>query len=99
MRPTWAWANWTDLSKVANKNLSALFTGTNIVRITNERAASVAVSKEVAAPEGFELSKDAKSRDFTLTFTFGDLGTLPADTAFDAATFAVDENRCRASGR
>ena len=85
-------ANWTDLSKVANKNLSALFTGTNIVRITNERAASVAVSKEVAVPEGFELSKDAKSRDFTLTFTFGDLGTLPADTAFDAATFAVDEN-------
>lgn len=85
-------ANWTDLSKVANKNLSALLTGTNIVRITNERAASIAVSKEVAVPEGFELSKDAKSRDFTLTFTFGDLGTLPADTAFDAATFAVDEN-------
>ena len=85
-------ANWTDLSKVANKNLSALFTGTNIVRITNERTASIAVSKEVAVPEGFELSKDAKSRDFTLTFTFGDLGTLPADTAFDAATFAVDEN-------
>ncbi|WP_072414928.1 Spy0128 family protein [Collinsella phocaeensis] len=85
-------ANWTDLSKVANKNLSALFTGTNIVRITNERTASVAVRKEVAVPEGFELSKDAKVRDFTLTFTFGDLGTLPADTAFDAATFAVDEN-------
>ena len=85
-------ANWTDLSKVANKNLSALFTGTNIVRITNERTASIAVSKEVAVPEGFELSKDAKSRDFTLTFTFGDLGTLPVDTAFDAATFAVDEN-------
>lgn len=85
-------ANWTDLSKVANKNLGALFTGTNIVRITNERAASIAVSKKVAVPEGFELSKDAKSRDFTLTFTFGDLGTLPADTAFDAATFAVDEN-------
>lgn len=85
-------ANWTDLSKVANKNLSALFTGTNIVRITNERTASIAVSKEVAVPEGFELSKDAKKRDFTLTFTFGDLGNLPADTAFDAATFAVDEN-------
>lgn len=85
-------ANWTDLSKVANKNLSALFTGTNIVRITNERMASIAVSKEVAVPEGFELSKDAKGRDFTLTFTFGDLGNLPADTAFDAATFAVDEN-------
>ena len=85
-------ANWTDLSKVANKNLSALFTGTNIVRITNERTASIAVSKEVAVPEGFELSKDAKERDFTLTFTFGDLGNLPADTAFDAATFAVDEN-------
>lgn len=85
-------ANWTDLSKVANKNLSALFTGTNIVRITNERTASIAVSKEVAVPEGFELSEDAKVRDFTLTFTFGDLGTLPADTAFDAATFAVDEN-------
>ena len=85
-------ANWTDLSKVANKNLSALFTGTNIVRITNERTASIAVSKEVAVPEGFELSKDAKGRDFTLTFTFGDLGNLPADTAFDAATFAVDEN-------
>lgn len=85
-------ANWTDLSKVANKNLSALFTGTNIVRITNERMASIAVSKEVAVPEGFELSKDAKERDFTLTFTFGDLGNLPADTAFDAATFAVDEN-------
>lgn len=85
-------ANWTDLSKVANKNLSALFTGTNVVRITNERTASIAVSKEVAVPEGFELSKDAKERDFTLTFTFGDLGNLPADTAFDAATFAVDEN-------
>lgn len=85
-------ANWTDLSKVANKNLSALFTGTNIVRITNERTASIAVRKEVAVPEGFELSKDAKGRDFTLTFTFGDLGNLPADTAFDAATFAVDEN-------
>ena len=85
-------ANWTDLSKVANKNLSALFTGTNIVRITNERMASIAVSKEVAVPEGFELSKDAKERDFTLTFTFGGLGNLPADTAFDAATFAVDEN-------
>lgn len=85
-------ANWTDLSKVANKNLSALFTGTNIVRITNERMASIAVSKEVAVPEGFELSKDAKERDFTLTFTFGDLGNLPADTAFDAATFAVDKD-------
>ena len=85
-------ANWTDLSKVANKNLSALFTGTNIVRITNERTASIAVSKEVAVPEGFELSEDAKTRYFTLTFTFGDLGNLPADTAFDAATFAVDEN-------
>lgn len=85
-------ANWTDLSKVANKNLSALFTGTNIVRITNERTASIAVSKKVAVPEGFELSEDAKTRDFTLTFTFGDLGTLPADTAFDAATFAADEN-------
>lgn len=85
-------ANWTDLSKVANKNLSALFTGTNIVRITNERTASIAVSKEVAVPEGFELSKDAKERDFTLNFTFGNLGNLPADTAFDAATFAVDKD-------
>ena len=85
-------ANWTDLSKVANKNLSALFTGTNVVRITNERTASIAVSKEVAVPEGFELSEGAKVRDFTLMFKFGDLGTLPADTAFDAATFTVDEN-------
>lgn len=85
-------ANWSDLSKVANKNLSALFTGTNIVRITNERMASIAVSKEVAVPEGFELSKDAKERDFTLNFTFGKLGNLPADTAFDAATFAVDKD-------
>lgn len=85
-------ANWTDLSKVANKNLSALFTGTNIVRITNERTASIAVRKEVAVPEGFELSKDAKERDFTLNFTFGKLGNLPADTAFDAATFAVDKD-------
>lgn len=85
-------ANWTDLSKVANKNLSALFTGTNIVRITNERTASIAVSKEVAVPEGFELSEDAKKRDFTLTFTFDNLGDLQTDTAFDAATFAVDEN-------
>lgn len=85
-------ANWTDLSKVANKNLSALFTGTNIVRITNERTASIAVRKEVAVPEGFELSKDAKERDFTLTFTFDKLGNLPTDTAFDAATFAVDKD-------
>ena len=85
-------ANWTDLSKVANKNLSALFTGTNIVRITNERTASVAVRKEVAVPEGFELSKDAKERNFTLNFTFDNLGNLPADTAFDAATFAVDKD-------
>lgn len=85
-------ANWTDLSKVANKNLSALFTGTNIVRITNERTASIAVRKEVAVPEGFELSEDAKERDFTLNFTFGKLGNLPADTAFDAATFAVDKD-------
>ena len=85
-------ADWTDLSKVANKNLSALFTGTNIVRITNERTASIAVRKEVAVPEGFELSKDAKERDFTLNFTFGKLGNLPADTAFDAATFAVDKD-------
>ena len=85
-------ANWTDLSKVDNKNLSALFTGTNIVRITNERMASIVVSKEVAVPEGFELSKDAKERDFTLNFTFGNLGNLPADTAFDAATFAVDKD-------
>lgn len=85
-------ANWTDLSKVANKNLSALFTGTNIVRITNERMASIAVSKEVAVPEGFELSEGAKARDFTLTFTFENLGNLPTDTAFDAATFALDEN-------
>lgn len=85
-------ANWSDLSKVANKNLSALFTGTNIVRITNERMASIAVSKEVAVPEGFELSKDAKERDFTLNFTFGKLSNLPADTAFDAATFAVDKD-------
>lgn len=85
-------ANWTDLSKVANKNLSALFTGTNIVRITNERTASIAVSKEVAVPEGFELSEDAKKRDFTLTFTFDNLGDLQTDTAFDAATFSVDEN-------
>ena len=85
-------ADWTDLSKVANKNLSALFTGTNIVRITNERTASIAVRKEVAVPEGFELSKDAKERDFTLNFTFGNLGNLPADTAFDAATFAVDKD-------
>ena len=85
-------ANWTDLSKMDNKNLSALFTGTNIVRITNERMASIVVSKEVAVPEGFELSKDAKERDFTLNFTFGNLGNLPADTAFDAATFAVDKD-------
>lgn len=85
-------ANWTDLSKVDNKNLSALFTGTNIVRITNERMASIVVSKEVAVPEGFELSKDAKERDFTLNFTFGNLGNLPADTAFDAATFAIDKD-------
>lgn len=85
-------ANWTDLSKVANKNLSALFTGTNIVRITNERTASVAVRKEVAVPEGFELGKDAKERNFTLNFTFDNLGNLPADTAFDAATFSVDES-------
>lgn len=85
-------ANWTDLSKVDNKNLSALFTGTNIVRITNERTASIAVSKKVAVPEGFELSEDAKERDFTLTFTFGNLGNLQTDTAFDAATFSVDEN-------
>lgn len=85
-------ANWSDLSKVANKNLSALFTGTNIVRITNERMASIAVSKEVAVPEGFELSEDAKERDFTLTFTFDKLGNLPTDTAFDAATFAVDKD-------
>lgn len=85
-------ADWTDLSKVANKNLSALFTGTNIVRITNERTASIAVSKKVAVPEGFELSEDAKERDFTLTFTFGNLGNLQTDTAFDAATFSVDEN-------
>lgn len=85
-------ANWTDLSKVDNKNLSALFTGTNIVRITNERTASIAVSKEVAVPEGFELSEDAKERDFTLTFTFDKLGNLPTDTAFDAATFAVDKD-------
>lgn len=85
-------ANWTDLSQVANKNLSALFTGTNIVRITNERTASIAVSKEVAVPEGFELSEGAKARDFTLTFTFENLGNLPTDTAFDAATFALDEN-------
>lgn len=85
-------ANWTDLSQVANKNLSALFTGTNIVRITNERTASIAVSKEVAVPEGFELSEGAKARDFALTFTFENLGNLPTDTAFDAATFALDEN-------
>lgn len=85
-------ANWTDLSQVANKNLSALFTGTNIVRVTNERTASIAVSKEVAVPEGFELSEGAKARDFTLTFTFENLGNLPTDTAFDAATFALDEN-------
>lgn len=85
-------ANWSDLSKVANKNLSALFTGTNIVRITNERMASIAVSKEVAVPEGFELSEDAKACKFELTFRFWDLGGLPADTAFDAATFAVGEN-------
>lgn len=85
-------ASWTDLSRVANKNLSALFTGTNIVRITNERTASIAVSKKVAVPEGFELSEDAKERDFTLTFTFGNLGNLSTDTAFDAATFSVDEN-------
>lgn len=85
-------ANWSDLSGVDNKNLSALFTGTNIVRITNERTASIAVSKEVAVSEGFELSEDAKERDFTLTFTFGNLGNLPTDTAFDAATFSVDES-------
>lgn len=85
-------ANWSDLSGVDNKNLSALFTGTNIVRITNERTASVAVRKEVAVPEGFELSEDAKERDFTLTFTFGNLGNLPTDTAFDAATFSVDKS-------
>lgn len=85
-------ASWTDLSRVANKNLSALFTGTNIVRITNERTASIAVSKKVAVPEGFELSEADKERDFTLTFTFGNLGNLSTDTAFDAATFSVDEN-------
>lgn len=90
--PDLGMASWTDLSRVANKNLSALFTGTNIVRITNERTASIAVSKKVAVPEGFELSEADKERDFTLTFTFGNLGNLSTDTAFDAATFSVDEN-------
>lgn len=47
-------------------NLNALFTGATCVRVTNEREASLEVTKKVALPDGLTGNKDA---EFTFKFT------------------------------
>ena len=51
---------------LGDMNLNALFTGATCVRVTNEREASLEVTKKVVVPNGLTGNKDAK---FTFKFT------------------------------
>lgn len=59
-------------------NLNALFTGATCVRVTNEREASLEVTKKVALPDGLTGNKDA---EFTFKFT------VPEGKTYKAAVF------------
>lgn len=60
---------------LGDMNLNALFTGTTCVRVTNEREASLEVTKKVVVPNGLTGNKDAK---FTFKFTVPDGKTYKA---------------------
>lgn len=60
---------------LGDMNLNALFTGATCVRVTNEREASLEVTKKVVVPNGLTGNKDAK---FTFKFTVPDGKTYKA---------------------
>ena len=62
-------------ANLGDMNLNALFTGVTCVRVTNEREASLEVTKKVVVPNGLTGNKDAK---FTFKFTVPDGKTYKA---------------------
>lgn len=62
-------------ANLGDMNLNALFTGATCVRVTNEREASLEVTKKVVVPNGLTGNKDAK---FTFKFTVPDGKTYKA---------------------
>ena len=65
-------------ANLGDMNLNALFTGATCVRVTNEREASLEVTKKVVVPNGLTGNKDAK-------FTFK--LTVPDGKTYKAAVF------------
>ena len=65
----------TDLT---GKSLNALFTGATCVRVADDRATGIEVTKRVDVPEGLEGNPDAQ-----FTFQFG----LPEGTTYEARVF------------
>lgn len=62
-------------ANLGDMNLNALFTDATCVRVTNEREASLEVTKKVVVPNGLTGNKDAK---FTFKFTVPDGKTYKA---------------------
>lgn len=70
-------------ANLGDMNLNALFTGATCVRVTNEREASLEVTKKVVVPNGLTGNKDAK---FTFKFTVPDGKTYKAAVFKNAGT-------------
>ena len=78
---------WEDLG---GKDLTNLFTGSTVVRVTNERVASLEVSKRVEIPEGLLGPENIADKDFTFTFSFSKDGA-PLQGDFTARVFKASE--------
>ncbi|MDO4591163.1 MAG: FctA domain-containing protein [Slackia sp.] len=76
---------WEDLGA---RDLTHVFTGTTVVRVTNERAASLEVEKRVNIPEGLQGPDNVDELDFTFKFSFSKDGA-PLDGDFTARVFAT----------
>lgn len=78
---------WENLG---GKDLTNLFTGSTVVRVTNERVASLEVSKRVEIPEGLLGPENIADKDFTFTFSFSKDGA-PLQGDFTARVFKASE--------
>lgn len=79
-------ANWTDLS---GRRLARIFTGCNIVRVTNHRRASLEVTKRVEVPAGLQGPAAGASPRFSMTLGLR-RGALPLPGEFDARVTRAD---------
>ena len=77
---------WEDLG---DRDLTNLYTGSTVVRVTNQREASLEVEKRVTIPNGLTGPDDWKQKDFTFKFEFTKNGA-PLDGEYDARVFGED---------